>query len=333
MGLVSIGDLSQSLMLRHQNAATKAELQRLTGMLTSGRVADVTAHLGGNLAPLAGLDASMTRLQGYAEVTAEAARHGSVLQTVFGMIDSTANQLSSGLLTAGQGGSPALVTGAALQAKQALEQVVGVMNTRVADRSVLSGVATDLPALVDADTLLAQAGAVVAGAVGVSGVEKALQDWLDDPSGYAVQSYRGGDARPPVDIAEGESAHLDVTATDPALRATLKGLLMGALLAQGLFAGQTQARADLALRAGESLSESAPDRAHLAARVGIAEAQIAAAQTRNSAESSALALARNEMVGADGYETATSLQEAQTRLETLYTLTARLSRLNLADYL
>ena len=44
-------------------------------------------------------------------------------------------------------------------------------------------------------------------------------------------------------------------------------------------------------------------------------------------------MARGGMVGVDGYDTATALQETQARLETLYTLTARLSRLKLADYL
>ena len=39
------------------------------------------------------------------------------------------------------------------------------------------------------------------------------------------------------------------------------------------------------------------------------------------------------MTEADPYRTATDLQAAQTRLETLYVLTARLSRLNLTEYL
>ena len=39
------------------------------------------------------------------------------------------------------------------------------------------------------------------------------------------------------------------------------------------------------------------------------------------------------MTEADPYRTATDLQAAHTRLETLYVLTARLSRLNLTEYL
>ena len=54
---------------------------------------------------------------------------------------------------------------------------------------------------------------------------------------------------------------------------------------------------------------------------------------RNAAEASALQIARNGLVAADPYDTATAIQAVQTQIETLYTLTARLSRLSLTDYL
>ncbi|AWB50099.1 flagellar biosynthesis protein FlgL [Gemmobacter aquarius] len=333
MGLTSIGDLAQSLVLKRQNTAAKADLQRLSTMLTTGKVTDASTHLRGNLAPLAALDATLSRLEGYAQVTAEASRNAAAVQDILGLVDKATAGLGPALLTAGQGGAGSILTGAALQADQVLDQIVSALNTRVADRSLLAGVADDRPALVDTESLLAQAAAAVAGAVGAAGVDAALQDWLDDPAGFVAQAYRGDAPRAPLPVAEGEVARLDVTAADPALRGTLKGVLMGALLNRGVLAGQPQARADLARRAGETLAESAPDRAHLAARVGIAQQRIEAAAARNSAEATTLAMARGGMVGVDGYDTATALQEAQTRLETLYTLTARLSRLNLSDYL
>lgn len=333
MGLTSIGDLAQSLMMKRQNAAAKADLQRLSTMLTTGKVADVSVRLAGNLAPLAGIDATLSRLDGYAQVTAEAGRNAAAMQDVLDLVDKAASGLSPALLTAGQGGAGSILTGAALQARQALDQTVSAMNTRIADRSLMAGIATDQPALVDSATLLAQAAAVVAGAASAQDVEDGLQAWLDDPAGFATTAYRGGSARDGLPVAEGEAVQLDITATDPAIRATLKGLLMGALLDQGVLGADPAARAALAQRAGESLAESAPDRAHLTARLGIAEGRIAAAQTRNEAEASTLTMARNELVGADGYETATALSATQARLETLYMLTARLSRLSLSEFL
>lgn len=331
MALISIGDLAQSLMLKRQNAAAKAEVQRLTVTLSTGRVEDVARHVRGDLGPLAGLDASLARLDGYRQVTGEAARTGAALQNVVGLIGQAASATGAALLSIGQGGSNILLDGAGVQARQALDQAVGAMNTRVADRSLLAGVATDQPAVIDAATLLSQAETAVAGATSAADIDSRLQAWLDDPAGFAAQAYRGGAEAAPFPVADGEMLRLDVTAADPGFRRTLKGLLMGSLLTRGTLPDTT--RADLARRSGEVLAEAAPDLAHLSARVGVAEARIDSARTRNSAEASALALARDGIVGVDGYDAATALQETQARLETLYTLTARLSRLKLADYL
>jgi flagellar hook-associated protein 3 FlgL len=69
------------------------------------------------------------------------------------------------------------------------------------------------------------------------------------------------------------------------------------------------------------------------AGIGTLEARIETATARNSAETSALEMARNEIIAVDPYKAATDLSAAQTQLETLYTVTARLSRLSLAGYL
>ena len=63
------------------------------------------------------------------------------------------------------------------------------------------------------------------------------------------------------------------------------------------------------------------------------EARVEDAAARLSARGTALEIARNDMSAADPYETATKLQNVQLQLETHYTLTARLSRLSLTEYL
>ena len=57
------------------------------------------------------------------------------------------------------------------------------------------------------------------------------------------------------------------------------------------------------------------------------------ADTRNGAQQTALSLARSNLVAADPYETASALTQTEGNLQTLYALTARLSRLSLTDYL
>jgi flagellar hook-associated protein 3 FlgL len=124
-----------------------------------------------------------------------------------------------------------------------------------------------------------------------------------------------------------------VTALDPAITNQLKSMVMAALLPRDLLAGQTEERAELARMAGERLAEGATDRAGIAARVGIAEGRIAAAEARHAADDTAYSLARLELVAVDDYEAATALTEAEQQLETLYAITARLARLSLSEYL
>ena len=86
-------------------------------------------------------------------------------------------------------------------------------------------------------------------------------------------------------------------------------------------------------KAGETMITSQGELAVLQAHIGTVESRIEDAKIINSAEGAALDLARSEMLGVDPYETATKLENTQTQLETLYALTARLSRLSLVDFL
>jgi flagellar hook-associated protein 3 FlgL len=126
---------------------------------------------------------------------------------------------------------------------------------------------------------------------------------------------------------------MQLTAADPAIRDLLEGLALAALVAEGILAGDQVSRAALLKTSGEALLASGNDLATLRAEVGTAEAHIAGTAARNSAEASALEIARGGLIAADPYDTASALEAVQTQIETLYTLTARLSRLSLTDYL
>jgi len=71
----------------------------------------------------------------------------------------------------------------------------------------------------------------------------------------------------------------------------------------------------------------------LRADLGAAEARIGQAESRIAAETTALQIARNDLVSVDVFETAGELEQVQFQLETLYTLTARAARLNLVNFL
>ena len=80
-------------------------------------------------------------------------------------------------------------------------------------------------------------------------------------------------------------------------------------------------------------ASSATARAELTARLGTAEAGISDAALRNDSERSALEAARLGLLSVDPYETAAKMQQTQSQLQTLYSITARMQRLSLVDYL
>ena len=333
MGLVSLGDMAQSFMLRRQSVALKSDLQRLSTEMATGRVADTAARVSGDLGPVSGIDASLARLKGYGAVTAEAGLFAGSMQTALGVVDDLSSALSRTLLAASSSSSQSLVDATGRDSRSRLETALSALNTRVGDRSVFGGVATNGPATAPAETIMLALDTAILGATTVQDIETAVTDWFNAPTGFSALGYTGGAALAPVNIAPGEEANLDITATDPAIRATLKGLAMAALLDRGVLAGQPAARQDLAKRAGLSLLESQSERTFLAARLGAAEAQIDAAASRNAAETTSLQIARSDITAADPFETASRLQETQQQLEKIYAITARITRLSLMDYL
>ena len=72
---------------------------------------------------------------------------------------------------------------------------------------------------------------------------------------------------------------------------------------------------------------------HVFTDLGYAEARIEDSKVRQEAEASSLEIARNTLLGVDPFDVATRLTDAQQRLESLYAVTARLSRLTLSDFL
>lgn len=333
MPTVTLGDLAHSFMLRRQAVTLKAEAQRLSTEMVTGTAADTGRKLAGDFATLGGIDSSLARLQGFKQASDEAAAMASGIQSVLAVIDDLAGKTAPLLLTAGTAGTAPLIDPAGDTALLQFEAVVSSLNTTFAGRALLSGVETGSAAVVHAETILLAVEAASLGAASPEDLETAVNTWFDDPAGYASVAYLGGALLAPLGVGPTDRVSLGVTANDPAIRDTLKGLALGALLGRGVFAGDSDLRGRVARLAAESLIESQSGRTGLAAEVGTAEARIEAAAARNAAEKTALQIARVDLLGVDSYETATSLEAAQTQLETLYSLTERISRLSLMDYL
>jgi len=335
MALQSIGDLAQSLVLRRQGTVLARDIARLTGELASGRTADPARTLSGNLQPLADIEHALTLAGAHREVARIAAIDAQVMQTALARVEQSGGALAEAALTA-SGAGGAMQPGALARAAQAaLSEMIGALNTGSAGRALFGGDHSDRPPLESADTLLQALRPVLATAPGAEALKDALDDFFGAPGGgFATLVYSGGQAAAATHaLGAGETVSLRIRADEAALRGQIRHAAMLALLDDPALALGHEERARLAREMGTGLLAGQDGVTALRAKLGFAEERIAQARARIDAETTSLGIARNDLVSVDVFEAATALEEAQTRLETLYTVTARTARLNLASFL
>lgn len=337
MNVVSQGDMAQNWLLRRQNADLKTVLNRLTHEMSTGRRADLSGAVGGDFKVLAGIEHSLSLLGAFRTATSEAQTFTETLQTAFETVQKITTDLAPALNSAGTTGSATHVATASQDARQKFFSAVSALNVRVGDRYALSGDATDRKPILGAQEILDELTLAITGQVTGTGVITAIDGWFDalpGGGGYVDTIYGGSaTALAPFRVGEGEEATMTITATDPTLRETLKGLAIAAMVKEGALAGDLTGQSFLMKTAGDRLIANGQSLAILRAGLGTTEQAIATAASKNQAETSALEIARNRIVAADPFETASELEAVRGQLETLYALTARLSRLSLADYL
>jgi len=268
-------------------------------------------------------------------VTNDTATMAGAMQTVLQTIEHQTDDLVPALLNLGLTEGLGTLNRLTTEVRQGLDGVISALNTRLGDRSLFAGIAADQPALANADTILTALDAAISasGAVTIGEIDAAVTTWFADPAGFSSVGYLGGEPLSPLYLSPEDQVQGMLTAAHPALRDTLKGMALVALADRAAGASGAGIRMALARRGGETLLQNRSDRAALAADLGMAEARIEAAATRNQAEKSALELARNGLLVVDPFEAATRMEATQSQLEALYAVTARLSRLNLVDFL
>jgi flagellar hook-associated protein 3 FlgL len=332
MTRLSLGDASLTAILARSGADLRAQVQRAAQEVATGRLADLGKSLRGDLAPVLAIDASLARLEAFGRAATDAATQAAAQQAALSGLSALTEGITVTLLGARDFPTPAQVNSLAADARARLSSAIGLGNTEAGGRAVFSGAATDTLPLGSADDLLVALEGAALGATTAGQVAAAVTDWFASATGFGA-FYRGGAPVSPAPIAPGEAADLSATALDPGIRDTLAGLAMAALLDRGMLAGDLQERAQLAQSAGQTLLAAGDARVALAARIGTVEAQIDDARSRNGAEATALAILRSEIGSADPYEAATRLQTAESQLESLYLVTARVSRLSLVEFL
>ncbi|MEE9428967.1 MAG: flagellin [Paracoccaceae bacterium] len=335
MNFTSIGDLALTFQNRRQSVQMKSDLARLAHELASGQKSNLSTAIAGDYAPIVGLERDLKVMSAYITSTSEAGMFVTTQQTALEFIESTMGGLGSALLSAGNSEHSMIIQTTTVDAKQKFSAVVTALNTSVADRYVFSGQATDTPPLADATLILSALQTAVAAETTATGIEGVVDAWFDDVGGgFETSGYLGSAAAmAPFRLSESDTASVQLTASDQNVRSILKGFALSALVGEGALNSNPTERAALARIAGEQVLNAEYSLTEIRARIGTSEAHIDTAAAKNSAQKAALEIARTEITAVDPYRTAVELETVQNQLETLYTVTARLSRLSLAEFL
>ncbi|SEV89466.1 flagellar hook-associated protein 3 FlgL [Aliiroseovarius sediminilitoris] len=335
MTFASYGDLASTFQTRHLTAQIKQDMARLGLELSTGRKTDMATQVSGDFGPVAGIEHSLKLQTAYAQSVKEAATILEGAQTVLGNIQDQVETLSGGLHIAIGSQNAGVFQDTGVDARERLSSVISNLNTSLGGRALFAGTATDGPALADASAILSGVMSAISGETTAAGIADQIDNWFKAPGGgFDTLGYLGsGQDLGPFRLRDGEVASQPVKANSPEIRDLLAALTKSAVMGEGVLTGDLDAQKDLASRSSNGLLNAIDDLTNVRANIGSVEARIEAASASNVAEKSALELSYNRLTAADPYETATALQALYDQMESLYTVTARLSNLTFTDYM
>ncbi|SEL04695.1 flagellin [Pacificibacter marinus] len=335
MNSISYGDLASSLKNMRLTSQVKQNLERYNYEVASGQKSDLREAVSGDFTPLASLERSIRSLGAYSSAVTEAELFTSSLQSVLGAVSDQISDASANLLAVSDMDQPMTIGVMARDARGKLDSVVSVLNTRVGGRALMGGAATGSAPLASSNEMMAEIEALVLGEVDAAGVITVVDDWFNAVGGgFETNGYLGSqNDLTPFALNENQRAAIDIKADDQSIRDTLKGLVLASLVNEGILEGDLSEQRLMLRSASETLMSSEVAITTARAHVGTIENTISEVKMANSAEGYVLEMAKSEIVSADVYDSAAFLAQTQAQLEMIYTITARLSRMKLSDYL
>ena len=335
MSWISLGSLALPFQMQRKGVHLRHAMAKHSLEMTTGQVEAPQRHLRGDLGELAVIESRLTRIKSYDLVIGQNETLFETAQTALGRLADLGSLLSNQVLTAvlADSGDQSYAS-VGDSAQVALSDMVSVLSTSVAGRTLFSGAAVDRAPLVSADEILSAVSDSVAGLTTASDILDALEAFFFNPGGpFETLIYQGAGASPGGAIDDFETGPTLPTASDPAIRRHLMAAALGALLNDQtlvLARSETRALANNTMELAESNGEALTA---LRAGIGFGQGLLEQRSQRLSYEKDALVMARDRLVGVDPFESASLLEETRHRLEALYAVTARVSRLSLLEYL
>jgi flagellar hook-associated protein 3 FlgL len=326
--------MAHGLMLRTRSAALKSSIDTLSDELATGRTVDVASKLGGDYSYLSDIDHNLSRLGGYAIAASEASLFTGAAQRGLERMQDVAASLSLDLLTVNPTQIDSVRIHTGKEARDGLDSILASLNGSIGGRSLFSGTATDASPMASSEVMIGALKAELSGMTLTSQILQTVDDWFAVGGGFKTTMYSGSD-QPLASIQVGESEHITMTlrADGAEFRSLLRNAVVAALATDPDLGLSGDVQNSLLRIAGEGLLNNDQGLTGLRADMGFAEARIEEASSRSAAAKTSLEFARNELLAADPFETASRLEEVQFQLESLYAVTVRSSRLSLLNFL
>ena len=336
MRITGGSDLARLHMLQKQALDTRNKLDVAGQEMASNLKASRFEATGGNLTRLFALERSLDRNAVFASNVALTETRLDVMQESLGRVLASVQDLSLDLSQAvGQGDYSTAMLHAST-ARESFLANVGTLNTQVAGQSLFAGTATDAAAMAPGAAILADLDALVGGATTAAGAQAAIDGYFakSPPGAFYTSGYLGAGADlTPVQIGEGQAVDYGLRAEDDRLVAVLKSQAMAAVVAGGALAGSQAEQMALLGTAGQLMLNAKEGMLDLRAEVGVKQETVERAKAERTSERETLDLARTKIVATDPLVSASAYQALETQLQTVYTVTARLSGLRFLDYL
>lgn len=330
----TLGSLFAGAQMRKAELSLRESIGRHAIELSSGRTHDPAATLAGDLGRLAVIESGLRRKDTELRSLTEGLDSVSGVQSALGQIARMGEQIRDRLFVLASGApTDAAMKQAADQAAAELQQMVSALATSRSGRSLFSGAATDQAPLPDASSLVADVIATIPAGSSAADVVAAVDSFFLAPGGPFETAMYAGTGTFQLSVAPGQAQLALPSALHPAIRDALRDAVLVAALGETSLFADHDARRGVAETVLTRQAESVEGLIRLRAEMGSWEAILSERKEILAAGRDDLHRMRETLIGVDPYEAATRLEEARTRLEALYLVTARVARLSLTEYL
>ena len=98
MPVTAPGDMARQFASLRAGGAIKSDLAQLSASLSTGRIPDITRHLGGDTAQLSGIQHRISQLDGYRQAASETDQMLGTIQQAVARVDDARTKLADQLL-------------------------------------------------------------------------------------------------------------------------------------------------------------------------------------------------------------------------------------------